>query len=467
MTISHPRIEVKDVASAGWFGAREEAQLPVHGGERGWNAEPVAASDAAAGARGARVWARRVRRIVFDLAIVVAAMTAVPVLTVLAAHGEFWGTWKTFYTQPRVPGADALRAYVVPADPSITPLAAGKSYVALLTQQTAADFPAPSLVRSEQTWPQPALPSTMVRPDGAGRGHTLSGPQMLGAAARGFSPEELAYLRELSTAPFWSDFDRVARAPAADVIAWRFQLPFLPSATIFTMPTMGSMAFRGEAELAVRRAAYHLAVGQRDSAEAVLRLIVSFGVRAMENASTINEQVVGGSVVKIGMDGLERFYAITRNPRAIAVRAAMPAWLSRSATENGSVPGRGAVTVEQVRSDLIQRAGDPRELRGTRFTSLQLLSMTSCTNVRELLFGPRADVLDAFTRARRDLARYPSEQAFIDLIQRTPNSNSLFTDDPSSPVRQFLVGASTIAGVVLHNPRLTGCTLIATEGRFR
>ena len=93
--------------------------------------------------------------------------------------------------------------------------------------------------------------------------------------------------------------------------------------------------------------------------------------------------------------------------------------------------------------------------------------MTSCTNVRELLFGPRADVLDSFTRARRDLARYPSEQAFIDLIQRTPNSNSLFSDDPSSPVRQVLVGASTIAGVVLHNPRLMGCTLIATEGRFR
>jgi hypothetical protein len=466
VTISQPRIEVKEAAAAaGWFGAREEAKLPARADATGPGAATAGAHSS--GARGAfrNTWPRRVRRALFDLAIVIAALTAVPVLTVSIAHGEFWSRWKTFYTQPIVPPAGALQAFVAPSDPAITPLAAGESYVALFSQQTAANFPGPNVNHSNQLWSQPALPSTMIRPDGAGRGHTLSGAQMLEAAARGFSVEELAYLRELSTAPFWRDFDRVARAPAADVIAWRFQLPFLPSATVFTMPAMGIMGFRGEAELAVRRAAYHLAIGQRDSAEAVLRLIVSFGVRVMQNATTLNEQVIGGSVVGIGMDGLEQFYEITRDPRASAVRAAMPAFPSRSATENGSVPGRDAFTVEQVRSDLIRRAGDPRELRGTRFTSLQLLSVTSCTNARELLFGPRADVRDAFERAKHDLARYPSEQALIELIQRTPNSSSLF-GEPVSPARQFLVGVSTIAGAVLHNPRLVGCTLIATEGRL-
>src|ERR1019366_9385354 len=90
MSTSNPRIEVKDAATAGWFGAREEARLPVHVSGAGLSAPPSASRESPGWKWDARVWLRRVRRIVFDLAIVLAAMTAVPVVAVTVVGGEWW-----------------------------------------------------------------------------------------------------------------------------------------------------------------------------------------------------------------------------------------------------------------------------------------------------------------------------------------------------------------------------------------
>ena len=115
----------------------------------------------------------------------------------------------------------------------------------------------------------------------------FSSYDMLEAASQGFSTEELDYFRKLSAASWWKDFDRVARAPAIDIVGGRFRLPFLPSATMWTMPIVQIPAFSSVADLAIRRAAYHLAIGQRDSAEAVLRSIVSLGIHLSANAPPI------------------------------------------------------------------------------------------------------------------------------------------------------------------------------------
>jgi hypothetical protein len=294
--------------------------------------------------------------------------------------------------------------------------------------------------------------------------HMPSESEMMEAASHGFPPEELAYFRKISASAEWRTFDIVARAPAIDIVGGRFRLPFTRDATMWNMPVMQANVFQSLAMLGIRRAAYHLAIGQRDSAETVLRLIVSFGVRLGDNAPTIGEQFAGREVAETGMEALERFYIIMHDPRAMVVRAARSNGEAISAGNFGSLPSRNVATDEAMRLDLIRRSEDPREARSIRFASLEALSLAPCTNVREMLFGPNADVRDAFERAKHDLARYPSEQAFIDLIQRMPNSTALPDNELLPAFRQFLVGASTIAGAALHNPRLAGCALIATQG---
>jgi hypothetical protein len=463
MTVSQPRIEVKGTVSAGWFGAREEAQLPVRGGG---SAEAVGSPHVVARDSAPRAWLGQLRRALVDFTIVVAALTAVPVWTVSAAHGDFWQSrFRLRYSQAPARETETARAFMAPVDPTISPVEAGRAYFALLGRpQPSADFPPPPGLHVEAALPRIFLPRTMYRPDGRREIHSLFGDQMLEAASRGLSPDELNYLRKIATPSAWRDFDNVARAPAVDIVGGRFQLPFLPGATVWNMPVVQAPAFASVAELAIRRAAYHLAIGQRDSAEALLRLIISFGVHVGDNAPTVGDQFAGREVAEIGMGALARYYVITHDPRATAVRAGISNGEPIVPADFGSLPGPTAVTSDLVRRELIQRAGDPREQRGIRFASLEALSLAPCTNPRELIFGARADVRDAFERAKRDLARYPSEQAFIELIQRMPNVSSLPGEDRSSTIRQFLVGASTVASVVLHNPRLTGCVLNAIRG---
>jgi hypothetical protein len=87
--------------------------------------------------------------------------------------------------------------------------------------------------------------------------------------------------------------------------------------------------------------------------------------------------------------------------------------------------------------------------------------MSSCTNVRELLLGTRTDVTDAFTRARAELARYPSERALLDLQSQTVERTRF---GPNTDfIGQLFISSATVAGVVLHNPRLAACTRIALQ----
>ncbi len=464
MTISHPRIEVKDAASAGWFDAREEARMPVRGAARERNAEPAAASDGAAGEGGAHLWVRRARRIVFDLAIVVGVLTALPVLAVSLANGYFWrSVYDVSNARERIRATEASRPFTVPVDPSITAVQAGRSYFALQYVAPRPEFPTQNVTRAAPAWRNLVIMTTMFRSAMTDRGHLPNSSEILDAVANGFSPEELAYLRALSAAPAWRDFDLVARAPSIDVFG-AYLIPFSSSASIYSVPFIRYSEIKDAAEAAVSRAAYHLAIGQRDSAETVLRSIVSFGFRISDNSPRLADELTGRSIVAIGMEGLQRFYTITHDPRASAARAALPNVQAATTPTIGRAPVSGGSTLEQMRRDLIAQADDPREVRGIRFQSLAWLSMAPCTNVREMLFGPRPDVSEAFERAKRDLARFPSEQSFIDVIQRTSRSTALYDGVMTSPIRRFLVGASTISGAVLHNPRITGCTLLATEG---
>jgi len=456
MTTSNPRIDVKDAARGGWFGARQEAHLPARANGAG---PAVPAAESHSGESRAQLWMRRARRALMDLALVLAAMTAIPVVLVwlsppLSMHSQF----ERDYSHSKSQTAEASRPFALPADPSISPLEAGRAFVALqLAHPAFAAQPAKnSLEYVTRFGPEPRLfpsvrPTIRAMPDYNA---------MLDAAVAGFSPAEMAYLSAVATRPSWSGFDRVARAPAIDVLASRAG-PLSPLSDQF--PTYG-----GTRELAfdaVSRAAYHLALGQRDSAETILRSIISFGFAIEDNGTEYSDAGLGRLVVEQGRSALERFYIVTRDPRAAAVGAAR-----QTARPRGSPAPAIGVSESPVwagaamRRELIRRASDPEAARGIRFAALEALRGSTCGNVSELLFGPRADVRDAFEQAKLNLARYPSERALLDWIQRGPDATALY-DRSSSSLQRFLIGTSSIAGTVLGNQRLATCTWEVGEGR--
>lgn len=405
--------------------------------------------------RAKRSWLSVAVRIVRDAAVAVAFMTLVPIAVVGFRGENAWG-YGNFGNSIRAKLAlsDASRSLVLPKDPSITPMMAGLAFNALQPRREPGAFPfiePPS--RPEQSWQTATLTPEMFVNGTMNVGfHGPSSATILEAVARGFTPPEMAYLRTLATAPVWREFDLVARAPAVDFMGGWLKMPFPGNVDAGQMPIPSYKATKELAYAAVSRAAYHLAIGQRDSAETVLRSVMSFGFAMIDNGHTAIDEAIGNIIVSIGRDALRRLYVITNDPRS-TVPALAPTKASVGVPEYTRVP------LDQMRKLLIAEAANPNEHFGMRYEALRLLSVSSCTNVKELMFGNSSDVTEAFENARRTLARYPSERALVDLLAHPPQPR--MDDIKYAPVQALAVSTATVAGTVLQNPRLAACTRIA------
>lgn len=411
---------------------------------------------AAEPARTRRTWLGVALRIVRDAAIAVAVMASVPIMIVATRGDDVWSSSR-FLTdaRTRVERSEASRPLALPSDPSITPIRAGLAFHSLPSGRENPDFPQVTLTsRPEATWYNVPLEPGMF-PGRAAKGlYGQSHLSVFEAVTTGFSPKELEYLRVLATSPVWREFDLVARAPAVDFIGGRFKVPFGNSATVEEMPVVSYKTSKEMAYAAVSRAAYHLATGQRDSAETILRSILSVGFALIDDGPMVVDRVIGNEVVGIGRDALRRFFTMTNDPRANSPAVAKPV----SATSQRA-PSDAEPSVDEMRKTLIARSMDPARSRAERFETLNMLSASSCTNVPELLFGRRPDVTAAFQHARQSLARYPSEQALLDLLSRQPTPDLA---KAWGPVEYMAVSTASVAGVVLNNPRLASCSRIVS-----
>ena len=439
------RIETQGARPAGFFGVREDAQLPV----------PSSAAGALSGTsvRARRSWLGVALRIGRDALIAVALMATVPIGIVAVTGDRVWvyTSWNA-QTRVRIAQSDAVRPLALPKDPSITPMQAGLALNALQPKDEVKGFPMiEPAVRPEATWERAIITPEMFRTAQPNMYHGPNSQTILEAVAKGFTPQEMAYLKTLATAPVWRNFDLVARAPAVDFIGGRFRVPFGADVTVYQLPMIRYKEIKELAYAALSRAAYHMAIGQRDSAETILRSVVSFGFTLVDNGTTVLDELIGSLIVGTGRDGLHRFYVITKDPRA-----SLPALLPQHV--DASVPAITRAGAEYMRRDLIARSQDPRTRPGERYQALHMLSVSACTNVRELLLGRRSDVTAALRTASTQLARYPSERALVELIGREPDIPKMGFQ--YNPISNLAVSAATVAGTVLHNPRLATCTRI-------
>ena len=434
-------------SAAGTFGIGEEGQLPVRG-EHG---------RASVTERESPTWVTRGVRIARNFAIAVAIMAVVP-LTVVSRNGD--KVWQVLSAERgvrlRAEIAEASRPLALAKDPSITPIQAGHAFNSLLPprdQQPGFTVQDP-VSRPARSWEELKLEPGMFPT--APQWGIYAGPgsnRILDAAMKPFSLAEATYLRTVATAPAWRAFDLVARAPAVDFIGGQYtslagvtkwqDLPIPPYKTIRAMANAG-----------ISRAAWFLSQGQRDSAETALRSIVSFGFALIDNGTTPTDQMIGNVVVATGREGLRRYFALTGDARATSPMVAAP--LPRDAKRPASVESPDA-----IRHALIARLGDPAVPRSERIHAMRMLSLSHCTNVREMLLGPGDEVTNAIARARAELTRFPSEAAVIDLASRPLRVE--LRDTFNSATQMMSVSMAAVAGSAIGNAQLATCTYVATS----
>lgn len=448
---------------AEWFGAPQQGQVPVRPAGAG-GAASRDTGDQPAGRR----WLRRMARVLRDAAIGVCLMAMVPIgLTTLAfafnlSALSFSGFSPFGDVRARLLRAEPLRAFAIAKDPSVTPEQAGAAMAALQPMRISGPFALrPVAHRPARPWNNTKVTADMFA---SSRPRSWEGPtstHILQAVPAGLSPQELDFLRTVATAPVWREFDLVARAPAMDIIGARFVVPFGDHATYFQLPILRFSGTKELAEAGVSRAAYYLAVGQRAEAEAALKSVIGFGFALIDNATSATDPLIGRVIVGIGQDGLEQFYRVTHDPRWASVVATVvptnaPGSLGKAWSSNR--PSR-----QEVNDRLVEIATSRTEPRGMRYESLFLLSQSSCSNPVELVFGTGRQVRDAYEVAGRDLARYPSERALLDMALHTTDRFRATTMKRSIP-EKVIVGAATVAGIVFRNPRMAYCTRLITGG---
>ncbi|MEP6832315.1 MAG: hypothetical protein ABJB74_02930 [Gemmatimonas sp.] len=451
------RLDSKDGLANGWAGAgvSDARNLPERA--RAKSAPAANVHEAADEQTTKRSWVSATFRFARNAMAGLLLLTAVPV-AIVGWRSQHLRYYDHTFSDQRIELVERLRPLMAAKDASITPMQAGLAFHALQGTPKSDEFPmVASSPSAEWPWRTHKPSADMFKSTGAPM-RLFNGPSpehIIERVSAGFSANELAYLREIAEAPVWKDFDLVASANAVDIIGGQYQLPFKESAFL---PAMPSWRFAGTKELAyasTSRAAYYLAIGQPAKAETVLRSTISFGFAMIDNASSTMDGLIGAVVANIGRGGLAQLYDATHVTNALVADVPMP-------TRQSSDPLRFGqkLSVAELQQRYLLEAGDPALPRAVRMEQLSQASYSSCRSIPGMIFGPNAATRTAFDNASKTLARFPSEQALLDLMleatNRVPDKEIINV----APER-FVMGAALIASKITNNPRFSTCTRLA------
>ncbi len=430
-----------------------------------WNESFERAREGQRVGRGARVRPRLGKLGVASLGLVafVVVLLAFPLIVVATMGPAFMDARNLSNQSVRRQQALADRPMALPRDSTIAPIVAGRAFhqilrtgahtaVAIMPEN---DIPALPRPVWRDSLPAGLFPATRATRQFLG---IPDNRRIFAAWRSGFSAAEIAHLERIARDPSWRAWETLARARALDFLAARYRFPWPDSiAGWWSMPWPRYGAMREMAHASASRAAWHLARGRRDSAEAVLRQTISVGIMLIEDGFNLTEQLVGVSTVRIGRESLLEMWEQVGDSRARDLRLRLDATSAMSdgaPAMTSSLVAAGSRDVAALRRTIVRMATDSTQPRGTRVDMLRMVAITPCTNLRELVFGHAEDVQEAFAAARRTLARSAADSAYIDLVEQTPERLHRYGMTGST------LTATRIAGRLLFNPRVGGCTAI-------
>lgn len=393
---------------------------------------------------GTRAW----RKLARDIAIGVALIVAVPTAYVRATFHQM--PFTHLLDEKRLAATEPLRALRAPVDASISPLAAGEA-LARITQQGDNRGYKVRFEREAKEQLKTLVPpesTVLVAVRDPKRLNLFVPAKLIHAAATGLSPEDAAWLEQVAALRIWRDVDLVARAPRVDILGGRFETPYGADATPWGMPIMRAAQWRSVVAFGVARAAWHVHRKEWVEADHALRSVVSLGFVMVDNGASMIEAHFGRIAINVGREGLAQL-AAERGDKALAALA----------VESNEPPAKqyrkGDPLPPLDRKAVLAALTDPGVPRAVRMERHFLAHYLQCNSTRELLFGMSDDLRERLDESRRQLARFPSEDA---LLRR---HEAVFESQPSFGAKSrgmLLMGAATAASAITGNPRIAACT---------
>ncbi len=409
--------------------------------------EAPRAPSEAAGARPPRApWVAVALGIVLALALVAAAATVA--LVPLMAYGfeslslplSLAGN-----VAVRMRVVEAARRYRLPPDPTIDLETAGRAYARVVSAAN---------LEADSTFPalQRPIPNAIRRRWEPERPPWAGNPISLIPRARaGLSAQERAAIEDALAHPGFAAWAVVARAPARDSFGAHARLPLPRTLTPWELPMPFYAGLQGAGRVRVAGAALQLSGGRADQAETTLREVVSFGVTLADDAPNLIEGMVGTAIAGHGLTALQALYEATgRTGEANALAAAFAAAQAWQPDIDAT-----ALPAEAWRATTLAGLAGLNVPRSIRWGYLEAAALLPCTNVAELLLGPRADIGRALVRARQVLVRHPGERALFEVVEQTiPRVAAAIRREQSATAI-----LATVLGKVFGDEMLVGCSL--------
>jgi len=308
-------------------------------------------------------------------------------------------------------GAESLRRYRLPQDPSINAAEAG---AALQNLAFVGDAPGPEPTerRPVTTYGQRWFPDPDYFPDPFSE--TVAS-DLLSRPVSEFSPAEQAALRQAAVHPAQAEFELLARAALVDVVSGRWLLPFPDSTTFQDLwPRFPELRAAGLARVA--KAAVEVSDGQAAEAETTLQELISTGFLLIDQGPTLLDNLMGVVLANMGGDALEAFYRRTGDP----TRADELDW-ARTAALSAARKARAGLIPEDIHSllqgipDLVEGEDALRGLRWEYFATFNTLA--PCINLHKMVFGPDQTYEEWRERVRDALVRVPGERDLFSLAE--------------------------------------------------
>jgi hypothetical protein len=223
-------------------------------------------------------------------------------------------------------------------------------------------------------------------------------------ALRGLTRGERSWLQQLGTHPGLPLIDTVAFAVALDPWA-ALKTPLPTGLNAFSLPIAQVTPIRNAARMELYRAALAAADHKPAVADSLTRTAISYGMRLRDDSDLLIQSLIGSAIAREGGLTLATLWrAAGRAAEADALVASLryPGPTSTDPRESSSP--------SSLRALLIREAQAAANGRAIRFEHLVVLGMSSCTDLRELLYGPTPDVAAAFAASAPLFQRTPKEQ---------------------------------------------------------
>lgn len=356
---------------------------------------------------GARWWARTRPAVEMTwkgdaglaLIFAVALFLVMPALLLGAGGQIIWAIATPNFSDAiaRTKVTDVLAPHRLASHPGITATSAGLALQAIAN--TGTPRRESLLIDVPGSFPRPWIPDS-------GPFNGWSGDSLIRHALAGLTKGERAWLQQLEGHPGIPLLDTVTFAAALDPWA-ALRTPLPRDLNAFSLPVPSYIPIRNAARLQLYRAALAAADRKPAIADSLSRAVITFGLRLRDDSDLLIGTMIGNSIAREGGLALA---ALWRAAGRAAEAEALVSALQYPPRGGGAVTTRDDRSPRLLRAALIRGATDSASGRAIRFEHLVVLGMSSCADLRELLYGPTPAAAAAFAATAPLFQRSPKEE---------------------------------------------------------